>query len=347
MLHRTDGAPVLTRTQLSDFCYQLSLLLQSGVSHEEGVGLLCQEAQGTPVHGALERLHALLAEGAPLDRALAETGAFPAHLVRMVEIGQVSGRLEEVFSALSGYYRREEELWQSMRRTVVYPAAMSLLVGAVFLVLVSRVLPVFEQLLGQLGVGLGSVAYTLLRLGSAGRGAAAVFLALLAAVSLFLFWAFRSGGGGALRLLSKTAAGRAADRSRFASAMALMMSSGLPLDEAMEHTCRMLEDSPLSPGLADCRRRMEAGTPFPQAVEEAGLASRLQAGLLSVGTRAGAADQAMGELARRCQEEADAALERMMGRFEYAVLIVLSLAVGLVLLSVMLPLLGVLSAIGG
>lgn len=55
----------------------------------------------------------------------------------------------------------------------------------------------------------------------------------------------------------------------------------------------------------------------------------------------------MAELARRCQAEADERLSRLLSRFEYLLVIVLCAAVGLVLLSVMLPLLGVLSAIGG
>ena len=55
----------------------------------------------------------------------------------------------------------------------------------------------------------------------------------------------------------------------------------------------------------------------------------------------------MAEIARRCQKEADESLSRLLGRFEYGLVIALCGAVGLVLLSVMLPLLGVLSAIGG
>ena len=55
----------------------------------------------------------------------------------------------------------------------------------------------------------------------------------------------------------------------------------------------------------------------------------------------------MEELSRRCQADADERLSLLLSRFEYGLVIILCLAVGLVLLSVMLPLLGVLSAIGG
>ena len=58
-------------------------------------------------------------------------------------------------------------------------------------------------------------------------------------------------------------------------------------------------------------------------------------------------ERAMEELSHRCAARADDALSRSLSRFEYGLVAVLCIAVGLVLLSVMLPLLGVLSAIGG
>ena len=57
-------------------------------------------------------------------------------------------------------------------------------------------------------------------------------------------------------------------------------------------------------------------------------------------------EQAMEELASRCQAEADERLSSLLSRLEFALVLLLCVAVGLVLLSVMLPLLGVLTAIG-
>jgi len=129
--------------------------------------------------------------------------------------------------------------------------------------------------------------------------------------------------------------------------MSLMLSSGLPLDEAMDRTCQLLEGTALAPRLQACQAHMQEGLSFPRAVEDAGILSGLEAGLLSAGFRAGASERAMEELSHRCAARADDALSRSLSRFEYGLVAVLCIAVGLVLLSVMLPLLGVLSAIGG
>ena len=338
----------LTADELSVLCYQLSLMVKAGIGSEESVGILAADLPEGRSKELLRQVHAVLLRGDSLSQGLSEAGGFPGYFLRMVEIGERSGRLEQVLAALSAYYRRESALRAGLRQTILYPAVMAVLIAVVFLALVMWVLPVFQQVFQQLGVSLSPVARGLMQFGSVSKYVAMVFAVALVLGALWVLWMFRTAKGQAAmsRLLSRTAASKAVDRSRFAAAMSLMLSSGLPLDEAMERACALLSDTALSDGLKACQAAMLDGTPFPKAVEESGIFTGLQAGLLAAGFRSGASEQAMEELARRCQEEADQALSSLLGRFEYTLVIVLCLAVGLVLLSVMLPLLGVLSAIG-
>jgi type IV pilus assembly protein PilC len=72
----------------------------------------------------------------------------------------------------------------------------------------------------------------------------------------------------------------------------------------------------------------------------------MQSGLLSAGFRSGITEQAMSEVSRLCEDDSDAMLFRVVNRTEPALIVVLALSVGLVLLSVMLPLIGMMTAIG-
>lgn len=339
----------LSPDELSVFCYQLSLMVRAGIGSEESVGILADDARTPREKELLRQVHDTLLEGHPLSKALEETGVFPPYMLRMVEIGQISGRLDQVLTALSTFYQREAALRQSLRRAIAYPAAMAVLIAVVFLALVSRVLPVFQQVFSQLGVSLSPVARGLMQFGTVSQYVAGAFAVVLVLAAFYLLWMFRTPKGQAAmsRLLSATASAKAVDRSRFSSAMALMLSSGLPLDESVTRARELLEGTALSPALTRCQEQMDQGAPFSRAVEECGIFTGLQASLLSAGFRSGSSEQAMEELSRRCQAEADEHLAVLLGRFEYTLVAVLCTAVGLVLLSVMLPLLGVLSAIGG
>lgn len=335
----------LTADELSALCWKLSLLSRSGVPWTESAALLLEDSQPPRVKGALERLCAPLTEGSSLSQALAAAGGFPDHLLRMVEIGETSGRLDEVLSGLSEYYRQEADILTAVSQAVTYPAVMAAIISLVFLVLVARVLPVFSQAFAQMGSGIAPGAAAALSSGTAGKTAAYLLSGLLLSASAVLLIFFR--GQRSLALFSRGAAATAMARSKFASSMALMLQSGLPMDEALDRTGGLLEGTPLSAAFADCRRRVERGDSFPAAVEESGTLTGLQAGLLAAGFRAGSPEKAMAEVGRRAQKEAQSRLSRVLSRFEYLLVAALCAAVALVLLSVMLPLLGVLSTIGG
>ena len=68
--------------------------------------------------------------------------------------------------------------------------------------------------------------------------------------------------------------------------------------------------------------------------------------MVAVGFKTGSADAVMGRLAARYEEEIDSELSRLVGVVEPTLVIILSVAVGMILLSVMLPLMGIMSSIG-
>ncbi|MEG2000271.1 MAG: type II secretion system F family protein, partial [Evtepia sp.] len=297
-----NHSPTLSADRISVFCYQLALMQKAGIGFEESMSLLLSESKSDEEKKLYSLLSKTLNEGASFSNALALTGVFPQYMIRMVEIGQVSGRTEQVFSALSDYYKREASTQSTLRRVVAYPAFMGVLIAVIFLVLLVKVLPVFDGVLRQLGVSLSPFAQALLKFGASGRVIAAIFAVLIAAFVCAAFFLLRATGSASpldrFVFLKNTAAARALRKSRFASSMSLMLSSGLPLDESLLRTEQLLEQTPLAPKLSLCRTAMESGKSFPDAVEEADILDHFQLGLLRAGFRGGDSDDAMSELSR-------------------------------------------------
>lgn len=336
---------MLTNEELSVLSWQFAELCAAGVAWSDSAAMLLEEDTSPRIKAALKVIAEETAMGEPLEHALAKTGQFPAYFLHMTEIGQLSGRLDEVFHALSLYYKRETALAEAINRAVTYPAVMASLLSLIFLVLVIQVLPVFSQVFAQLGTGASPVLMALVGAGSAGKYIAIGLSCLLLIGAILLFVLFRGERGAKLFTRGKVAA--ALGRSRFASAMAMMLQSGLNIDEAMERVQEMLADSPLAAQVEGCRRKMAAGVSFPRAMTDTGLFTGMQAGMLAAGFRTGSMEGSMNEIAGRCQEQSEQMMERLLSATEYILLIVLCTVVGALLLSVMLPLLGVLSSIGG
>jgi type IV pilus assembly protein PilC len=342
----------LNSNELSVFCLKLSMMIKSGINVEKSMSILYEDAVSDADRALLSELYGPIEEGCSLSTALARTGRFPTHMIRMIDIGQITGKLQSVLAGLSEFYRREAAISKMIRNTVMYPAVMLVVTAVILFVLVSQVLPVFQQVFRDMGADISAPAAALVQLGNASKyvaeGVAVFFCVIILATGLMGLTR-----GGRVRL------GRAADmllfgnklnmsisRSRFASAMSLMLSSGLNMNEALKRSEELIGSGDFADSIRGCSDKIEAGDTFPKAAADTGLFTGMQSGILSAGFRSGITEQAMDEVARMCEEDSDTLLLHVVKKTEPALIIILALAVGLVLLSVMLPLIGMMTAIG-
>jgi type IV pilus assembly protein PilC len=334
------------------FSLQVSLMIKAGILPAEGIALLESEASSEREKKLLGEMKGILEMGEPFYAAMEATGAFPEHAMRMVEIGEDTGRLEQVLAALTQHYQQEHELRENMRQAVVYPAWLAVIIGIVTFVLVTKVLPVFQQVLEQLGSGLSPWASSIMNLGLFSKQGAIVFAVLLAALALYLFFSSRTPEGQEkLRhlvdiALFRGALGLSVSRERFSSAISLSLASGLNLGDAMDKAAALVGEDKMRGNIARCKELLEQGATFASAVEQAGIFNGLEIGLISAGFKAGASEAVMLELSRRCHSQTEDIMSKIMSRIEPILVVFLVLVVGMLLLSVMLPLLAMMNAIG-
>lgn len=341
----------LPAAEVSLFCQQAAMMLKAGIPLYDGMELLYRNYRETSYGPAFEKIYEGVQEGGTLYEGVKNAGFFPAYMVYMVRIGESAGELDNVLESLSGYYEREDRLQASIRSAVAYPLLLVVLMTAVIGVLVVRVLPVFTEVFLSLGTGLGGTEAAVLS-GGAVMGrivliAAAVFLALV--LALYLMW--HMGGRNLLvkasrmlppvrRLLDKQAAGR------FAEVSAMVLESGYSLEQALELIPDLISDERNRKRVKRCGELMEKDRDFPEAVEKTGLFEPLHRRMIRVGSEAGQMDQVMKRLSRIYETEVDEGIHKMVSWVEPALVSVLTVIIGGILLSVMLPLAGIMISIG-
>lgn len=326
------------------------MLLHAGIGVGDALSMLSGE---DGYRDLLDGMARRADEGEPLSQCLREGGRIPAYVCGLVEVGEETGRTEEALAALSRYYERRARLDRQVRGALLYPAVMLVLMLLVIAVLLVRVLPIFDDVYASLGGRLTGVAGGLLALGR-GLDAAMPVLWVVLAVAVGFFAAFagvESFRGKVLvawrRWRGDKGVSRRMNNARLAQAMAMGMASGLPLERSMELAASLMEDVPPARARCeDCRARLEGGAALSAAMGESGLLPAGACRLLEIGQRGGTADAAMEKIARDLSEDGEAALEDLVNRVEPALVLVCSILVGLILLSVMLPLMHIMSAIG-
>lgn len=342
----------MSNDAIAALCLELSMLLHAGVGMGDGLALMAQEDNA----GNQELLNAMANQvdlGEPLSAAMQAAERFPAYVVGLVKVGEQSGKVEEALRSLSTYYEERSRMDRRVRSAILYPAVMLALMLVVITVLLVQVLPIFNDVYASLGGSLTGVAGGLLAIGRGLDAAMPVLLVVLGLIMLFFalyagvgsfrakvtaFWKGRRGDKGISRKLNTA---------RAAQALAMGMASGLPMEEAVDLAGGLMSDVPGAQARCkDCRSKLDAGEQISSAMRESGMLPAAQCRLLELGQRSGAGDAAMEKIARDLAEESEAALEDQISRIEPALVLVCSLLVGLILLSVMLPLMNIMAAIG-
>ena len=338
---------------LSEFCKELALLVKAGVPISDSLLIMRDDDNDKASREVLDSIYKSAEKEVHLSEAIEATGLFPEYMLSIVKLGECTGRLEEALFSLSTYYDRRATLTESIRSAVVYPTMLLILMAVVIIVLVTQVLPIFNEVFAQVGTQMSGLAIVLMNFGKWLSSASAVILSILVfvlAAGLLIYkipYTYRA----VTKYFGKHFASRGVLRrifaSRFASAMSMAVSSGLDSEHAISLAGQVCGDSlDMYEKVAECKKYLEEGNSLESSLSKSLIFSRRDSRLLVLGAKTGSTDAVMSEIASRGEERVINELDAKLRKIEPALVIIMSLVVGLILLSVILPLMGIMSSIG-
>ena len=341
----------LSAAELSNFCGQVALILEAGLPLYDGMETLAGADKGSANADIYASASKGVTETGSLYTALKDDDRWPDYLVEMVGIGERSGQLDTVMRGLETYYAREDRIRSSMVSAVTYPLVLGVMLVIIVLILLWKVLPVFRRVLSSMGVGMTESGSTLMSLGVA---VGWIVLALVAVtvigvitIAVLLRTKHKEK---VMNLIQKAVPSlqrlnRKLSASRVASVLSMMLSGGFPTGEALEMTAKVINDKEASRKVEGIRESLEKGSTFADAVTETQLFDELHNRMITMGSATGREDQVLGKLAALYEEQVEDDITRLVSIIEPTLVALLSVVIGAVLLSVMLPMAGILSSL--
>ena len=351
-MKKGDCMKTLSNEELMSFCSQLSMILHAGISSIEGLAIMKEDLSDGEGKKILETLYEHMEKSGNLAQSMKETEVFPEYVCSMTEIGEQTGRLDEVMDGLALHYEREKDLAESIKSALLYPAVMLGMLTVVILILVVKVMPVFHEVLQQLGGGLTGVSAGILKIGTVlSRYSLAFVLILAALVAVMAYLVLSDKGREAFRgwLERSRLTGKTAEKiacSRVAEGLSLCIFSGLDMDQSLEMTEKLVTHSEMKHRISKCRELMMEGEGIDRALTESRIFSGIYGKMVSVGMRTGSVDRVMSKIAGEYEEDVVQSLQQKISVIEPTLVAVLSVLVGLILISVMLPLMNIMSSLG-
>ncbi len=302
------GPPRISLTELSPLCRRLATQLAAGVDARRAWSREADIAQGR-YRRPLRQISDAVSRGDSIAEAMRQTGEFFPTLFReLVDVGEQSGHLAEVFRQLAGHYDHLIEMRRDFRSAITWPVIQ--------LVLALTIIGGFIYIMGV--ISKGKPLIDLLGLGLYGPRGLAIYLTFLACVGAALaavYFAIRRGAlwvrpvqAAILRIPQLGSALDTLAMSRLCWSLYVTFESGMDLRRALALAQRSTQNVRYSSQIEPVWQSIRSGKELYEALEATGVFPRRFIDAIEVGERSGRLSETLALLSKQYQDEARAAL---------------------------------------
>lgn len=340
----------LANSEIASFTSQMALVLHAGISSYEGIAIMREDNDIEEIQPILDIIFEQLDNGNTLFHSLSESHAFPSFMLNMVQIGEESGELEEVMQSLSIHYQRLYENNESLKSAITYPLIMMVMMFLVVLVLITQVLPIFNKVFEQLGSSITGFSKVVLDFGIMLSSHSYIFIGLFF-ILIILFFYFTKNESGKNKLYDFLGRWRFTKNislklslSKFTSGMSIALSSGLNIDDSLDMAASLVDHKELKERIKHAKELM-AEKDLANSLVDARVLTGMYARLIKLSGRTGDVDLVMRQIADQYDQETNERIHHLISIIEPTLVAILSILVGIILLSVMLPLMGIMTSL--
>lgn len=337
---------------ISLFCKQMSVMLESGIPLNNAVDILEQQATSKNLKSSLKIVSKSLKEGSQLSKAMIDQeGMFPDLLIRMVQAGEKTGKLDEVLERMSEHYNKELKTSRQIRGAMIYPAVLAFLAVAATLVLLYVVIPNFSGIFEQSGVALPLPTRIVLAASNFVQSYWYILFGVTG-ILVFLFLRYRSTEAGRyqldqLKLKMPVVKGpmQKIVTARFASTLATLTSAGIPLVEAIDSAAATTNNAVVIDKLRIANEGLQKGERLTGMLTSTGLFPPMMLSMVKIGEESGSLESMLNKTSDFYEEELEAAIKQLLSLLEPAMIIFMGVIIGGIVASVMLPMFEIANAV--
>ena len=336
----------LNTAELALLTLQLSTLVQAGLPLEEALDAVAKQSTRRRVAGLLSAVRSRVMEGHALATALGQfPKAFPELFRATVAAGERSGHLGQVLEQLAAYTQARQASRQKIQMALVYPLILMLASVAIVGFLLGYVVPDVVKIFVDSGQPLPWLTRALIGLSDALRNHGLVLMGALASLAGLWRWSLRQPIW-RLRwhrlVLNIPLIGevlRAMEAARFASTLAILGKSAVPLVDALEIAAAVIGNLSIRARMGDVARSVREGATLTRGLEQSGDIPPMMLHMIASGERAGELDRMLARAAEQQESSLAARIALVVSLFEPAMLVLMGGVVLLIVMAILLPIL--------
>ena len=338
----------LTKIKLRDkvvFSRQFATMINAGLALLRALFILEEQTQNPRLRKIITAVRQDVEAGMPFSDAIEKHPvAFDRLYVSMVRAGEIGGVLDQTLDRLATQLEKDDSLRRSIKSAMTYPMLIGVFAILVLFGLIIFVIPIFAGMYNDLGGQLPLLTRIMVGLSDFMR---AFWFVVFPAIFLAVY---------GLRRLKRTPQGTAAwDRlklrlpmkigpiiqkiavARFSRTLATLVSSGVPILQAIEITGKTSGNTVIERAMEDVKEQIKSGESIARPLEKVPVFPPMVTQMIAIGEETGALDTMLHKVADFYEDEVDAAVKSLTSILEPIMMIFIGGIVGLVVVSMYLP----------
>jgi type IV pilus assembly protein PilC len=343
-LHLRIGSGVATEDMVI-FTRLFATMIDAGLPIVQCLDILSAQAKNKFFGKTLGQIKAGVEGGLTLSDALRKhPKIFDNLFVNLVAAGEAGGILDTILQRLSIYMEKAMKLKRRVKGAMVYPIAVLFIAAIVVTVLLTKVVPVFEKMFKEFGGGkLPAPTRFVIDVSHMLQTSLPYIISVMAAIGFALKMILRTEKGRLAfdgMLLKLPVLGpvlRKVVVARFTRTMGTLLSSGVPILDAMDIVARTAGNKVVENGILYARSRISEGKDLATPLMETGLMPPMVVQMIAVGEQTGALDAMLTKIADFYEEEVDVAVASMTSLIEPMMMVFLGTVIGGLVVAMYMP----------
>ncbi|MDD5011660.1 MAG: type II secretion system F family protein [Phycisphaerae bacterium] len=333
--------------QLIDFTKQMATLLNSGIKLTEALSVLVLQSSDVKFRNALVDIRDRVVTGESLTDAMKDySDYFDIIYVSMVRVGEVTGSLGANFANIAKFMEKRQRVESKVITAMVYPIILILFSFGAVIFLTTAVIPKIAVQIKNTGQELPWITKQLMNVSYVLTSWWIIIVIIAAAAIIWSLKRFlKTERGAYLRdktLLSLPKLGRLVKHrvvSRFASTLSTLLSSGLPMAEALRVVAEVTSNTLMKRAIQQARERILAGSDIATPLRDSGVIEPAIAHMVTVGEKSGELEKMLQNISDDLESSTDVVIERLSAAVEPLIIVFVAAMVGVIAIATLLPIL--------
>ncbi|MFO0615535.1 MAG: type II secretion system F family protein [Polyangiaceae bacterium] len=336
----------VTTQDIVKFIRQFATMIDAGLPLVQCLEILASQEPNKRFQNVLRDIKATVEQGSTFSDALKRhPKIFDDLFVNLVHAGEVGGILDTILNRLAVYIEKRQKLMRQVKGALTYPTVVMVIMAIVITVLLTWVIPAFENMFKEFGSkdGLPAITKAVIAVSRGFLGFLPFLIVGIIGIVVGATFFYRSRGGKRLVhgiMLKLPVLGNVLRKiavARFARTLGTLMGSGVPILDSLDIVARTSGNVVVEEGILFARARISEGKNMAEPLKEIGVFPGMVVQMVAVGEQTGALDTMLNKVADFYEEEVDVAVAAMTSLLEPILMVVIGAVVGTVLVSMYLP----------